>query len=127
MVGEDMEIKDAIMQTLVEIDELVYNQDRQDTNKQKDTNRQIPRQQPKNKKQIKASTTKSSKRLTVDEMEYLKSIRERMLVLFEGLQSPQNKNLEDKLELTLNFLEYTLATIDERLSESIKETKKANR
>jgi hypothetical protein len=60
-------------------------------------------------------------------MEYLKSIRERMLVLFEGLQSPQNKNLEDKLELTLNFLEYTLATIDERLSESIKETKKANR
>ena len=60
-------------------------------------------------------------------MVYLKSIRERMLVLFEGLQSPQNKNLEDKLELTLNFLEYTLATIDERLSESIKETKKANR
>jgi len=39
------------------------------------------------------------------------------LVLFEGFQSPNNKNIEAKLDLTLNFLEYLLATIDEQLEQ----------
>jgi len=43
------------------------------------------------------------------------NLRERILVLFEGFQSPNNKNIEAKLDLTLNFLEYLLATIDEEL------------
>lgn len=43
------------------------------------------------------------------------NLRERVLVLFEGFQSPNNKNIEAKLDLTLNFLEYLLATIDEEL------------
>jgi len=43
------------------------------------------------------------------------SLRERILVLFEGFQSPNNKNIEAKIDLTLNFLEYLLATIDEQL------------
>ena len=43
------------------------------------------------------------------------NLKERILVLFEGFQSPNNKNIESKVELTLNFLEYLLASIDEQL------------
>ena len=49
------------------------------------------------------------------ELHYLKSIRERLLVLFEGFQAPNNTNIEAKIDMTLNFLEYMLATIDERV------------
>lgn len=45
------------------------------------------------------------------------NLRERILVLFEGFQSPNNKNIEAKIDLTLNFLEYLLATIDEQLEQ----------
>ena len=48
--------------------------------------------------------------------EFLKKLRERILVLFEGLQSPNINNTEKKLDLTINFLEYTLAQIDKKLS-----------
>ena len=50
-----------------------------------------------------------------DEREFCESMRERILVLFEGFQSPNNKSVESKIDLTLNFLEYSLATLDERL------------
>ncbi len=49
------------------------------------------------------------------EMLYLASIKERLLVLFEGFQAPNNTNIEAKVDMTLNFLEYTLATIDSRM------------
>ena len=49
------------------------------------------------------------------------NLRERILVLFEGFQSPNNKNIEAKIDLTLNFLEYLLATIDEQLELGSKE------
>jgi hypothetical protein len=47
--------------------------------------------------------------------EFLLKIRERLLVLFEGLQSPNTQNLDIKLDVTLNFLEYLLAKIEEKL------------
>ncbi|WP_456478981.1 CiaD-like domain-containing protein [Nautilia sp.] len=47
--------------------------------------------------------------------EFLKHIKERILVLFEGLQSPNTENLDVKLDVTLNFLEYLLVKIDEKL------------
>ncbi len=49
------------------------------------------------------------------ELMYLNSIRERLLVLFEGFQAPNNTNIEAKVDMTLNFLEYVLATIDNRV------------
>lgn len=55
-----------------------------------------------------------------EEVRILDGIRERLLVLFEGFQSPNNVQIEAKVDLTLNFLEYLLATIENRL-ESIKE------
>lgn len=50
-----------------------------------------------------------------DEVRMLEGIRERLLVLFEGFQSPNNVSIEAKVDLTLNFFEYLLATIDSRL------------
>jgi len=48
------------------------------------------------------------------EIIFLKSLRERLLVLFEGFQAPNNTDIEAKVDMTLNFLEYALATIDLR-------------
>ncbi|MDQ7068274.1 MAG: hypothetical protein Q9M40_10075 [Sulfurimonas sp.] len=58
---------------------------------------------------------------TQSELMYLNSIRERLLVLFEGFQAPNNTNIEAKIDMTLNFLEYTLATIDLRVKKLEKE------
>lgn len=52
-----------------------------------------------------------------NEMNFLTSIRERLLVLFEGFQAPNNANIEAKIDMTLNFLEYVLVTIDSRIEE----------
>jgi hypothetical protein len=52
-----------------------------------------------------------------DEVAFLEHSKERLLVLFEGLQAEETKNLEAKLDITLNFLEYYLAKIEERLEE----------
>lgn len=52
-----------------------------------------------------------------NQKQFYTNLRERILVLFEGFQSPNNKNIEAKLDLTLNFLEYLLATIDEQLEQ----------
>ncbi len=50
-----------------------------------------------------------------EEKIFLGDLKERLLVLFEGLQSPNNKQIEAKVDLILNFLEYLLATTEERL------------
>jgi hypothetical protein len=54
-------------------------------------------------------------RLQREEKIFLGDLKERLLVLFEGLQSPNNKQIEAKVDLILNFLEYLLATTEERL------------
>ena len=50
-----------------------------------------------------------------EERAFLEHLRERLLVLFEGFQSPNNRRVEAKIDLTLNFLEYLLALLDERI------------
>lgn len=49
---------------------------------------------------------------THSEAVFLENIRERILVLFEGLSTSKD---ELKFELTINFLEFLLAKIEERL------------
>ena len=48
---------------------------------------------------------------------FLQNMRERIHVLFEGFQSPNNANIEAKVDLTLNFLEYLLSSIETRIKE----------
>jgi hypothetical protein len=56
-----------------------------------------------------------------NETKFLTSLRERILVIFEGLQSPNNRSLDAKVDLIINFLEYQLAMFDERLENLRKE------
>ncbi|AQW86076.1 hypothetical protein CPIN18021_0874 [Campylobacter pinnipediorum subsp. caledonicus] len=46
---------------------------------------------------------------------FLNNLKERIEVLFEGLNETSQQNLENRLELTLKFLEFTLANVENRL------------
>jgi len=100
-----MELEDAILSTLKEIE----NKSKSNLIKTKETF------EVKEKKVIKPQKLKNSKASSSDEEQFLNSTRERMLVLFEGFQAPNNTNIEAKIDLTLNYLEYALASIDSRL------------
>ncbi|MCX2682740.1 2-oxoglutarate:acceptor oxidoreductase [Campylobacter sp. MIT 21-1685] len=56
-----------------------------------------------------------NKNVTLNEDIFLKNLRERILVLFEGLNTIKKDELETKLEITINFLEFLLANIEDRL------------
>lgn len=66
---------------------------------------------------IAEKVSQPQEQLSSNEINFLTSIRERMLVLFEGFQAPNNANIEAKIDMTLNFLEYVLVTIDSRIEE----------
>ena len=67
----------------------------------------------KNTEELKALLSK----YYLEEERFLNALQERILVLFEGLQSPNNRNIETKVDMILNFLEFTLAIIDEKKSQ----------
>lgn len=46
---------------------------------------------------------------------FLNNLNERIEVLFEGLNQTPKQNLEHRLDLTLRFLEFALANIQNRL------------
>ena len=102
-----MELKDVILSTLAEMDENVSNND-EDIKEEGLTEYSL--------KSTKQNVVlEDDNVLANSELFFLNSIRERLLVLFEGFQAPNNSNIEAKVDMTLNFLEYTLATIDERV------------
>lgn len=120
-----MELKDAILSTLAEIEshekksEKTISQDSKDQEIVSAVN-EIEKKIEILKKREESNHTsqkesKKSKTNQGDEAIFLEELRERMLVLFEGFQSPNNTQIEAKVDLTLNFLEYLLATIDDRL------------
>lgn len=53
--------------------------------------------------------------LSTSEARFLNNIKERILVLFEGLKSAKSEDLETRLDLTINFLEFLLASIEDKL------------
>ncbi|MDY0117484.1 MAG: hypothetical protein RBR59_07910 [Sulfurimonadaceae bacterium] len=111
-----MELKDVILSTLAEMeDEPKQTPFKEVPQKQIIEKEQTPKKEFKEelftiKAELEASVASND-----NEVVFLQSIRERLLVLFEGFQAPNNANIEAKIDLTLNFLEYILATIDERL------------
>lgn len=90
------ELKDVIVETLSQIDTQVKKSEEQERQFQ---DREI----------LSASL--------IDEREFLSMQREKMLVLFEGLLSPELKEIDQKLELVLRYLQYQLSEIDKRLKE----------
>jgi len=102
-----MELKDVILSTLAEMEENITPEA---VNSVEDFKPQQKQEQKVEKESVESDEEKYS-----DELYFLNSIRERLLVLFEGFQAPNNSNIEAKVDMTLNFLEYTLATIDARV------------
>jgi len=102
-----MELKDMIISTLAELEESADSVEAEEEQKSEsvvESSQSVETQNPMDIDSITSSET-----------QFYENIRERILVLFEGFQSPNNKDIEAKVDLTLNFLEYLLATIDERL------------
>jgi hypothetical protein len=141
MVGKAMELKDMILSTLEELDIEQGDQKKESfQNGVKELTKEIeveeidlgnntpkPEETPKTKPQDQPTTQvvkQSDNSLTFadplkeENREFLLNLRERVLVLFEGFQAPNNQKIEEKIELTLNFFEYLLAVIDEKLENS---------
>jgi hypothetical protein len=126
-----MELKDVILSTLAEME------DNETTKKVLNSSIEVKKVKNKdeNKKYTLSSTPiiKEKKETQQNEVlqdikddsyasieseeSFLNSLRERMLVLFEGFQAPNNTNIDAKVDMTLNFLEYVLASIDLRTQE----------
>ncbi len=100
-----MELEDAILSTLKEIED--KGKSKLLRPKKLKENFEVKEKKIIEPKEIKVSLS--------DEELFLSSTRERLLVLFEGFQAPNNTSIEAKIDLTLNYLEYALASIDLRL------------
>jgi hypothetical protein len=106
-----MELKDVILSTLAEMEDAPSEpmvKELVEEKKEKPTQEKVVQEE-------KVVVKETSLSALDEEMIYLNSIRERLLVLFEGFQAPNNTNIEAKVDMTLNFLEYVLATIDSRV------------
>lgn len=126
-----MELKDVILSTLSEIGEDLKSSKKEETDKKLASTQDLLRSTPVNRKVEESpsfkqdlSWQKSSgkdeslqdRSWIEEEYKFLESLRERLLVLFEGFQSPNNRSVESKIDLTLNFLEYLLVILDERIA-----------
>jgi len=146
-----MELKDAILSTLAEIEDIYIEEGREQREvkeiKELKEIKEVkePKEEQKEVKEIKEIKETPQKieqnaaileAIKIDENDesifytnenmdrFLLNLRERVLVLFEGLltlqqaQSSDAVQVEKKLDLTINFLEYLLATIEEKLDKS---------
>ena len=82
-----MELRELIKSTVAEFDEIVQRE----------------------------SKEVDKKRVSNDEKEFLEFIKSRTEVLFLGLKTKDIKNIDDKLDITLKYLEFLLATVEKRL------------
>ena len=114
-----MELKELILSTLAELDEKIAEDGvkAQELLKEQEERVEAEIQDRIEAESQKEEETKQPLEENSDEVAFLEHSRERMLVLFEGLQAEETKNIEAKLDITLNFLEYYLATIEDRLDE----------
>ncbi|MDQ1299192.1 MAG: hypothetical protein QG558_1731 [Campylobacterota bacterium] len=116
-----MELKDVILSTLAELDDIVMQatpgktQETVAATEEMVEHRSIEEKIPTEPSFAGVLAQEMPSIGSDDEVRMLEGIRERLLVLFEGFQSPNNVNIEAKVDLTLNFFEYLLATIDNRL------------
>lgn len=117
-----MELKDVILSTLAEMEDAGSNKSDSKPINNTDSipNREIKLNRLQNEPTVDSKPVveiSEEKSCSENEMIFLTSMRERLLVLFEGFQAPNNTNIEAKVDMTLNFLEYVLVTIDSRVHE----------
>ncbi|OQX74147.1 MAG: hypothetical protein B6D59_03240 [Campylobacteraceae bacterium 4484_4] len=102
-----MELKDLVLSTLEELDKKLHTEEK-DEAVVKHTLQES---------QQNGSHQPGKREITEEERRFLLHTRERLSVLFEGLQQERG-DPEAKLEMTLKFLQYYLGLIEERLSSS---------
>ncbi|WP_456383266.1 CiaD-like domain-containing protein [Hydrogenimonas sp.] len=113
-----MELKDVILSTIAELGEEPREEKEERSSEFPDTEKteESSSSSPKIGENDSVSKNEEGEKTSLEEeREFLEHVRERIIVLFEGFQSPNNERLEAKIDLTLNFLEYLLATLDERI------------
>lgn len=67
--------------------------------------------------QIKHELGQIDEQNSTKEQFFLQNIKERVLVLFEGLSETSKGDINLRLDLTIKFLEFLLASIENRLDE----------
>ena len=92
MAGKTMELKELILSTLEELDVKIQEDGYQEPD-----------------------VIKPIEAVNSDEKEFLLQSKERFEVLFDGLNSEANQKVEAKLNLVINFLQFYISKIDERL------------
>ncbi|MFQ6342126.1 effector protein CiaD [Campylobacter sp. VTCC 70190] len=85
-----------------------------DTQSSIKTNKEFEKEEPFLQKEI-LNPNITAELKTLNEDIFLKHLRERILVLFEGLNSIKKDDIENRLNLTINFLEFLLANIEDKL------------
>ena len=108
-----MELKDVILSTLAEMEDIPPQPKHKFEIKEKIELKTVLKEEQKT--EVPKVEEKISSAKVDSELLYLNSIKERLLVLFEGFQSPNNSNIEAKIDMTLNYLEYILATVSDRI------------
>ncbi len=99
-----MELRDLVLSTLEELDAHLEKRE------------QSLSVAPEQKRVEPAEAKEEAGRTTgAEEILFLKQTKERLEVLFTGLQSSEIKELEQKLELTLKYLQLLLADVEQRL------------
>ena len=106
-----MELKDVVLSTIAEIDNIsaINIQEKPNQDLVLKNNIQIKKLEP--TLDINPEILPMS-----NEKDFLKDIKAKLTVLFEGLKNPKTKEINKKLELTLEYLEYQLAVIENRLA-----------
>ena len=108
-----MELKDVILSTLAELQD--EPQEQKPTSRVSVVTKQKQESEPKPLYQ--EASIFQDEPINSSELLFLTNLKERLLVLFEGFQAPNNANIEAKVDLTLNFLEYILVNIYNRIIE----------
>lgn len=94
-----METKEAILSTISELNNI-------DSDNKENINNNIS---------IDIQETNDDTITNIDEISTLLCLKEKSLVLFEGLKNSNNSNLEAKLNMVISYLEYQLYVIEDRL------------
>lgn len=122
-----MDLKDAVLSTLAELEDYEddFKAEPKTVNKPQEYIKEQERPEPKiitqEIQEVILETFSAPKSKDENMQKFLLSLRERILVLFEGLQTINNSknsetlNLEKKLDLTINFLEFLLASIEDKI------------
>lgn len=117
-------LKDVIISTLSEVEQDIKtsklnNAIKLNTNKKKHLQKAKYKSDESKKKQLIPIIESNLSGKPIDrrgnEKKFLSNMKEKMIVLFEGLQSENLQNTNDKMDLVLNYLEYTLSDIEQRL------------